>query len=59
MNFVNHDEKFGRRISTDPATGRKSVREGIRHVRITEIANPVWISHADGRHKKGYLPRQQ
>ena len=56
MNFVDHDEKFGRRISTDPATGRKSVREGIRHVRITEIANPVWISHADGRHKKGYLP---
>ncbi|MDX3929878.1 MAG: type II CRISPR RNA-guided endonuclease Cas9 [Shinella sp.] len=40
MAFVTGDAKF----------------KGIRHVRITEIANPVWITHGDGRHKKGYLP---
>ncbi|MBN8963881.1 MAG: hypothetical protein J0H89_00545 [Rhizobiales bacterium] len=30
--------------------------KGIRHVRITEVENPVWVTHGDGRHKKGYLP---
>ena len=30
--------------------------KGIRHVRIAEIASPVWITHGKGRHKKGYLP---
>lgn len=29
---------------------------GLRHVRIVEVANPVWITHGNGRHKKGYLP---
>ena len=30
--------------------------KGIRHLRIVEVANPVWITHGDGRHRKGYLP---
>ncbi|WP_417773585.1 type II CRISPR RNA-guided endonuclease Cas9 [Stappia sp.] len=29
---------------------------GIRHVRIVETKSPVWITHGDGRFKKGYLP---
>jgi len=40
LDFVKGDAKF----------------RGIRHVRITEVANPVWITHGGGRHKKGYLP---
>lgn len=30
--------------------------KGIRHVRIAEVENPIWITHGGGRHKKGYLP---
>lgn len=40
QNFVRNDGKF----------------RGIRHVRIIEPRNPVWISHGGGKHKKGYLP---
>lgn len=40
IDFVNSDAKF----------------KGIRHVRIAEVENPIWITHGGGRHKKGYLP---
>ncbi|GLR52034.1 type II CRISPR RNA-guided endonuclease Cas9 [Shinella yambaruensis] len=40
LDFVKGDVKF----------------RGIRHVRITEVANPVWITHGGGRYRKGYLP---
>ena len=40
MEFVRTDAKF----------------KGIRHVRIAEVASPVWITHGKGKHKKGYLP---
>ncbi|MCP8894562.1 type II CRISPR RNA-guided endonuclease Cas9 [Shinella daejeonensis] len=40
LDFVRGDAKF----------------KGIRHVRIAEAANPVWITHGGGRHRKGYLP---
>lgn len=40
LDFVKSDAKF----------------RGIRHVRITEAVNPIWITHGAGRHKKGYLP---
>lgn len=40
MDFVTGDAKF----------------KGIRHVRIVEVENPVWITHGGGHHKKGYLP---
>lgn len=30
--------------------------KGIRHVRIVEPRSPVWITHGDGKHRKGYLP---
>lgn len=40
VEFVKQDPKF----------------RGVRHVRIAEVANPVWISHGGGRHRKGYLP---
>jgi CRISPR-associated endonuclease Csn1 len=40
VDFVKGDAKF----------------KGLRHVRITEVENPIWVTHGDGRHKKGYLP---
>lgn len=40
VDFVKSDAKF----------------KGIRHVRIAEVENPIWITHGDGRHRKGYLP---
>jgi CRISPR-associated endonuclease Csn1 len=40
VDFVKSDAKF----------------KGIRHVRIAEVENPIWITHGGGRHKKGYLP---
>ncbi len=30
--------------------------KGIRHVRVIESRSPIWITHGNGRHKKGYLP---
>ena len=38
--FAETDEKF----------------RGIRHVRIMETRSPVWITHGNGRFRKGYLP---
>lgn len=40
LDFLKGDEKF----------------KGIRHVRIVEVGNPIWITHGGGKHKKGYLP---
>ena len=37
-------------LKTDPKF------RGTRRVRIAEAVSPVWITHGDGRHKKGYLP---
>lgn len=40
VDFVKGDAKF----------------KGIRHVRIVEVENPIWITHGGGKHRKGYLP---
>ena len=56
LDFAKHDAVFGEKEWVDAQTGETRRRAGIRHVRIAEVASPVWITHGNGRHKKGYLP---
>lgn len=56
LDFAKHDAVFGEKEWVDAQTGKMRRRAGIRHVRIAEVASPVWVTHGNGRHKKGYLP---
>ncbi|MEO1110601.1 MAG: type II CRISPR RNA-guided endonuclease Cas9 [Pseudomonadota bacterium] len=52
--FVETDDKFGYKEWTDPDTGKRKVRQGIRHVRIVEPLRTIPIRGRDGKPFKGY-----
>lgn len=52
--FVETDEKFGFKEWTDPQTGQTKVRQGIRHVRVTEPLRTIPIRDKAGKAYKGY-----
>lgn len=52
--FVETDDKFGYKEWTDPDTGRRKVRQGIRHARIVEPLRTIPVRDRDGKPYKGY-----